>query len=225
MALSLAASMMCMNLLEVGRQLEILNEAMDYYHADVMDGHYCPNITLSPDFIAACLTRTKRPVEVHLMVDNPVYWTEVFLNIPVDIISLHAETINVNAFRLIRMIRERGKQVGVVLNPATTLACIEYYADEIDLLTLMAVDTGYMGQKMVRQVLDKIERAKQLRDKAGYRYQIQVDGCCNIETYQAYRRAGADRLVMGSGLFGLDEDLRRAVEIMRKQQAEALLTI
>ncbi len=221
MAFLLSDSLMCADMLHIGDQLAILDREMDAHHADVMDGHYAPNLTLSPDMVKAVCAVAKRPVDVHLMVSRPNDWLEVFARAGADMLTVHAETINPCAFRTIRAIRALGCKVGVALNPATPLSEISQYVDEIDRLTLMTVDVGYAGQPMVTQVLRKVEEAARLKAANGLPYTIQIDGCCNRNTYAAYRRAGAEMLVMGSGLFGLDPDLTRAVAMMRREQQEA----
>lgn len=222
MGFLLSDSLMCVDMLHIGRQLAVLDECMDWHHADVMDGHFCPNLTLSPDVVKAVCGAAKRPVEVHLMTERPGDWIGRFAEAGAAMIALHAETINTAAFRLMREIRAAGCQVGIVLNPATPFDTIRHYIDEVDRLTLMTVDVGYAGQPMVPQVVDKIREAAQFKQQQGLRYEIQVDGCCNKTTYRTYAEAGAEMLVMGSGLFGLDEDLANAVHIMRIQQQQAL---
>lgn len=218
MAFLLSDSLMCVDLLQIGKQVEILEKYMDWHHADIMDGHYCPNITLSPDIVKAVCAMAKLPVEVHLMMERPAEWIDCFAQAGASMIALHAETINSAAFRLIRKIRSVGCKVGIVLNPATPLSNIRHYIDEVDRLTLMTVDVGYAGQPMVPQVVEKIREAARFKSENGLSYEIQIDGCCNKTTYRTYAQAGAEMLVMGSGLFGLDQDLDRAAAIMAQQQ-------
>lgn len=216
----LSDSLMCADMLHIGEQLSVLESEMNAHHADVMDGHFAPNLTLSPDFVRAVCSYSKLPVDVHLMVTRPNDWLEVFAKAGADMLTVHAETINSCAFRTIRMIRQLGCKVGVALNPATPLSEISQYIDEIDRLTLMTVDVGYAGQPLVPQVLCKVEEAAKLKSTGHLKYTIQIDGCCNQNTYARYRNAGAEMLVMGSGLFGLDSDLKKAVAMMHEQQRE-----
>lgn len=222
MGFLLSDSLMCVDMLRIGQQVGILDKHMDWHHADVMDGHFCPNLTLSPDIVRAVCNVAERPVEVHLMVEQPANWIQTFAGMGVSMISLHAETINTAAFRLIREIRSAGCQVGVVLNPATPFDTVRHYIDEVDRLTLMTVDVGYAGQPMVPQVVGKIREAAQFKKDHCLNYEIQIDGCCNKTTYRTYAEAGAEMLVMGSGLFGLDPDLEKALEIMQVQQKQAM---
>lgn len=218
MGFLLSDSLMCADMLQIGQQLTILDEYMDWHHADVMDGHFCPNLTLSPDVVKAVCAVAKKPVEVHLMTERPEDWIDRFADAGAAMISLHAETINNAAFRIIHHVRQRGCKVGIVLNPATPFDTIRHYIDEVDRLTLMTVDVGYAGQPMVAQVVDKLREAARYKQQYKMRYEIQIDGCCNKSTYQIYAEAGAEMLVMGSGLFGLDPDLNKAVRIMQEQQ-------
>lgn len=222
MKFMLSDSLMCVDLLHIGRQLKALDTRMDWHHADVMDGHFCPNLTLSPDMVKAVCSAADKPVEVHLMTTRPQDWIQRFAQAGAAMISMHAETINTAAFRLIHEVRAMGCQVGIVLNPATPFGFIRPYIDEVDRLTLMTVDVGYAGQPMVPQVMEKIREAAAFKREQGLGYEIQIDGCCNRNTYRAYAQAGAEMLVMGSGLFGLSADISEALGMMDRQQEEAL---
>ncbi len=222
MTFMLSDSLMCVDMLHIGRQLEVLDACMDWHHADVMDGHFCPNLTLSPDMVKAVCSVAKKPVEVHLMTTRPDDWIDRFAQAGAAMISVHAETINTAAFRLIRKVRQAGCKVGIVLNPATPFDTIRHYIDEADRLTLMTVDVGYAGQPIVPQVIDKIREAAEFKKRSGLKYEIQIDGCCNRTTYRTYAEAGAEILVMGSGLFNLSPDIARAAALMKQQQEEAL---
>lgn len=208
-------SLMCMDYLKIKEQIEILNDRVDMYHADVMDGHFCKNITLSPDIIKVFAKITTKPIDCHLMTTNPMDWIEILAKNGVEYISPHAETINSDAFRVMNFIESLGCKKGVVLNPATPLSYIKHYLNRIDLLTIMTVDVGFAGQPFIEEMLEKIEEAKILREKNGYKYKIQIDGSCNSKTYSRLVNAGADVLIVGSsGLFSLDEDVSVACDKM-----------
>lgn len=210
-------SLMCMDFMDMKTQISILNERCDGYHIDIMDGHYCKNITLSPDFMKACSSVTKKPMDVHLMTTNPNDWIELCSTAGASMISPHAETMNTDAFRTLNLIKSLGCKVGVTLNPATSLDTIKYYLHKIDVLTIMTVDVGYAGQAFIEEMLDKIAYAKQLRKENNYHYKIMIDGSCNEKTYKRLYEAGADVFILGtSGLFNLDEDLDVAYDKMQK---------
>ena len=218
-----AASMMCMNILDLRSQIDLLNNRIDYFHVDLMDGHYAPNITLSPDFVKACAPVLRKPIEVHLMVEKPDQFIEPLAMAGVSILSPHAEVINAHAFRTFNQIERLGCKPGIVINPATPMKDISMYLDRLHMITLMTVDIGYAGQPFIPQVLRKIEQARNEKEKNGYRYLIQIDGACNRATYQDLMSAGAEVLVMGStGLFGLDPDLSVAWDKMTVELAEAM---
>lgn len=208
-------SLMCMDLLNAGAEVDILNKRADAYHVDLMDGHYAPNITLSPDLVKALKARNSLPLDIHMMVTTPTDWIETLAANGATWISPHAETINTNAFRVINMVEQLDMKPGVVVNPSTPLVWLQHYLERIDLLTLMTVDVGFAGQPFVEQVLPKIEEAAEFREKHGLSYTIQIDGSCNERTFKRLWDAGADRFILGtSGLWNKHHDLDQAYDIM-----------
>lgn len=204
-----------MDLLNAAQDVEILNTRADAFHVDLMDGHFAPNITLSPDFVRALGQYGVLPMDIHMMVTTPGMWLERLAEAGATWVSPHAETINANAFRTFNTIEALGMKAGVVLNPATPLTWAQYYIERVDLLTLMTVDVGFAGQPFIEQVLSKIEEAAKLRDHYGLSYIIQIDGSCNSKTYRRLFEAGADRFILGSsGLWDKDPDLVKAWDIM-----------
>ena len=215
MKVEFSPSLMCMDFLKMEEQFKILNDRIDMYHVDIMDGHFCKNITLSPDLVKTFSKVATKPMDVHLMTTNPTDWIEKVAAAGAEYISPHAETINGDAFRVMNMIRSLGCKTGVVLNPATPLSYVKHYLNRIDMLTIMTVDVGFAGQPFIEEMLDKIKEAKELKEKYGYTYKIQIDGSCNPKTYKRMYDAGAEVLIVGSsGLFGLNEDLNKACDQM-----------
>ena len=156
--------------------------------------------------------------------------TEVFSNIAdnhlldVSGIILYLSLIVLFFFLTMQMIQKLGCKCGVVLNPATPLSYVESYLEYIDMLTIMTVDIGFAGQKFIDQMYNKIMQAKELREKNGYHYKIQIDGHCNKENYRQLAEAGADVLIVGNaGLFGLDQDLDTACRKMEMEWKESML--
>lgn len=208
-------SLMCMNLMDINHQIEVLNEKADLLHIDIMDGHYVKNITLSPFFMEQLRENVKIPMDVHLMVENPTDFIQMVKDAGAAIISPHAETINKDAFRIIDKIKSLGCKAGIVLNPATSLDYIRHYIHLVDKITIMTVDPGYAGQKFIPEMLDKIREAKELKEKFGYHYLIEVDGSCNTRTFKQLAEAGTEVFIVGSsGLFNLNSDLEVAWGIM-----------
>ena len=208
-------SLMCMDLLNIKEQLQILNTRADMFHVDIMDGHYVKNITLSPDFCRAVHPVCRIPLDCHLMVTTPEDFIEPLAHAGAGYICPHAETINADAFRMVHKIRSLGCRVGVVLNPATPVSYIQHYMHLLDKVTVMTVDPGFAGQPFIREMLDKIRELKILKEKKGYEYLIEVDGSCNERTFGDLAEAGTEVFIVGSsGLFNLDQDLIKAWEKM-----------
>ena len=208
-------SLMCMDLLNMKEQVEILNERADFYHVDIMDGHFVKNITLSPFFVSTLKRVSKIPIDVHLMTEYPDDYIEELAKSGADYICPHAETINKDAFRIINKIKGFGCKAGIVLNPATPIEWIKYYIHLLDKITVMTVDPGFAGQPFIPEMLDKIKELKELKEKNGYNYLIEVDGSCNERTFDILTEAGAEVLIVGSsGLFNLDSDLPKAWDKM-----------
>ena len=211
-------SLMCMDLLKIREQIQVLNLHADFYHIDIMDGHFVKNITLSPDFVKAVARVSRVPLDCHLMVTHPDDYITMLAQAGATFLSPHAETINTDAFRILHKIHELGCRTGIVLNPATPLSYIRHYLHLLDKIPIMSVDPGFAGQAFIREMLDKIKEAKALKLQHGYRYLIEVDGSCNAATFQELRQAGVEVFIVGnSGLFQLDDNLHAAWEKMLAQ--------
>ncbi len=209
----MAPSLMCMDPMNVERDVKVMDEHFDLYHVDVMDSHFCPNMALTPQFANTLRKHSKLPMDVHLMVEDPVMFTEMFQLGAEDCLSYQAETVERNAFRLYERTRELGVKFGIVLSPMTPLANIETICERIDILTIMSIDTGFAGQKVIPETLAKIEAAKKLREERGCHFKIQIDGGIKQATFKMFNDAGADILIVGnSGLFSLDESLPAAID-------------
>lgn len=210
-------SLMCMDLLDIKNQIELLNSRADMFHVDIMDGHYVKNITLSPDFVKAIAPVCEIPLDCHLMVTDPDLYIEPLAIAGATYISPHAETINAESFRIIKKIRDLGCKPGVVINPATPLSYIKEYIHLLDKITIMSVDPGFAGQPFIEEMLDKIREAKSLKEKYGYKFIIEIDGSCNEKTFKRLKEAGVELFIVGnSGLFDLADNIPEAWEKMLK---------
>lgn len=217
-----SVSLMCLDFLRIREDMEALNACTDWYHVDIMDGHFAPNITLSPDMVRTFARVATRPIDVHLMTTDPNKWIGAVADAGAACISVHAETINVGAFRTLRSIEQKGCKRGIVLNPLTPLSTIEHAMDAIDLLTIMTVDIGYAGQPFIDQMLRKIEAAREYRERHGLSFQIQIDGACGEATFGRLHAAGADIYVLGTaGLFCYGSDLQKGFGMTREAFARA----
>ncbi|EOB1377889.1 D-allulose 6-phosphate 3-epimerase [Enterococcus hirae] len=214
-------SLMTMDLDKFKEQIEFLNEHVDSYHIDIMDGHYVPNITLSPWFIDEVRKISQLPMSAHLMVSDQSFWVNQLIQQKCEWICMHAELLDGLAFRLIDQIHDSGLKAGVVLNPETPIETIFPYIELVDKVTIMTVDPGFAGQRFIESTLDKITALRQLRQEKGYHYLIEMDGSSNRQSFKRIDQANPDIYIIGrSGLFGLDEDIKTSWEIMKKDFEE-----
>ncbi|MFP7169081.1 ribulose-phosphate 3-epimerase [Terribacillus sp. 7520-G] len=186
----------------------------DYIHVDVMDGHFVPNITIGPLIVEAIRPVTDLPLDVHLMIEKPEQYIEVFAKAGADIITVHQEAC-IHLHRTIMMIKEQGVKAGVVLNPATPVGLIEEMLPEVDMVLLMTVNPGFGGQSFIPSVLKKVEELARLRAALELDFEIEIDGGVNTETAKLCTDAGADVLVAGSAVYG-KEDRAAAIAAIRE---------
>ncbi len=208
-------SLMTMDLDKFKEQITFLNDQVDSYHIDIMDGHYVPNISLSPWFIQEVRKISTLPLSAHLMVTEPAFWVQQLIDINCEWICMHAEVLDGLAFRLIDQIHDAGLKAGIVLNPETPVSVILPYIDLLDKVTIMTVDPGFAGQRFIEGALDKIVELRELREEYDYHYVIEMDGSSNRKSFKRIDGANPDIYIVGrSGLFGLDDDIAKAWSIM-----------
>jgi len=205
-------SMMSADLLNLETCIRTIEPVSDFLHFDIMDGHFAPNLTLAPCMVKAVRPATKLPLEAHLMVNNPAPFVRDLIDAGADYITLHAETIVPNAFRLINAIHDAGRKAGIALTPATPIDFAKEYLAMADLVTVMTVDIGYGGQKLIPQMLNKIKGLVRFREERGAHFIIQADGGVNEQTAASFIDAGADMLVLGRGLFRSDISTAESVD-------------
>lgn len=214
-------SLMTMDLDKFKEQITFLNDKVGSYHIDIMDGHFVPNITLSPWFIEETRKISSLPMSAHLMVTEPTMWVQQLIDIKCEWICIHAEVMNGVAFRLIDAIHDAGLKAGVVLNPETPVDTITPYIDIVDKVTIMTVDPGFAGQRFLESTLDKIVELRELREKHDYHYVIEMDGSSNRKSFKRIDEAGPDIYIVGrSGLFGLDDSIEVSWNTMVKDYEE-----
>lgn len=189
----------------------------DLFHVDVMDGHFVPNLTIGPLVVEAIHRRTRVPLDVHLMIQNPERYVSAFTQAGASYLTVHAEVCP-HLHRTIQQIREAGAKPGVALNPSTSLHTVEHVLDQLDLILLMSVNPGFGGQAFIPFVLKKIEELARRLHRLDQRPELEVDGGIKIENCRAVAQAGATILVAGSAIFGAPNP-RAAVIKMREQMA------
>ncbi|WP_406734583.1 D-allulose 6-phosphate 3-epimerase [Vibrio scophthalmi] len=211
----IAPSLIYMNLAKLEEQIKFLDERVSFYHIDIMDGHFVPNLALSPFFVEHVSKFGKVKQDCHMMVTNPENYIEALAKAGAGMVSFHAETVNGKAYRIIDLIRANHMDVGVVLNPETRIQDVEMYLSRVDKVTLMTVDPGYDGQTFIAEVAEKIEQLKKFRKDNFMDFLIETDGACDKKTYKTLINAGADVLVIGkTGLFNNDINIAKAWDIM-----------
>jgi len=172
----------------------------DYIHIDVMDGHFVPNITIGPLVVDALRKVTAKPLDVHLMIENPDLYIPDFAKAGADIITVHQEAVP-HLHRTVQLIKSLGKKAGVSLNPATPVETLDVILDELDLVLIMSVNPGFGGQSFIPSALDKIRALRQRITERGLATELEVDGGVKIDNIREVVAAGADVLVAGSAVF------------------------
>jgi ribulose-phosphate 3-epimerase len=173
----------------------------DWIHADIMDGHFVPNITFGPMVVEAVRRVTRLPIDVHLMISAPERYISDFAKAGADYISVHVETCN-HLHRTVQQIRDAGARPGVVLNPATPLEALSWILEYADLVLVMSVNPGFGGQAFISSSVEKIQRLRQMITQKGLPTLIEVDGGVSDQTIGRIAAAGADVFVAGSAIFG-----------------------
>jgi ribulose-phosphate 3-epimerase len=216
MATRIAPSILSADFARLGEEVRAVQAAgADLLHVDVMDNHYVPNLTVGPLVCAALRPHLSVPIDVHLMVKPVDRIIPDFAKAGAAIISFHPEASE-HVDRTIGLIRELGCKAGLVLNPATPLACLEHTLDKLDLVLLMSVNPGFGGQPFIRAVLPKIAEVRKRIDRLGREIWLEVDGGVKADNIAEIAQAGADTFVAGSAIFG-SKDYAATIREMRRR--------
>ncbi len=183
------------------RDIEMLNDgACDWFHLDVMDGVFVPNISFGFPVMEAMARAAQKPLDVHLMIVEPQKFLPQVKALGAKVMNVHYEACT-HLHRVVQQIKDAGMMAGVTLNPHTPVCVLEEIAADLDLVMLMSVNPGFGGQKFIAHAVDKTRRLRELLDRRGSKALIEIDGGVNRETGKLLVDAGADVLVAGSAIF------------------------
>ena len=203
----IAPSVLAADFLHLQDQLSIVNESdADWLHVDIMDGRFVPNISFGQVLMPFYKKGCTKPLDVHLMIEEPIRYIDEFVDLGASVISVHYEADR-HVHRTIQYIKSKGVKAGVALNPHTSVDLLDDVLEDLDLVLIMSVNPGYGGQKFIYQTIPKV---KKLREKGIVRnldFHIEIDGGVGLQNAEALLQAGADVLVAGSSVFKSDDPL------------------
>ena len=201
MSVIVSPSLLSADFLHLSKDIEMVNRSQaDWFHLDIMDGVFVPNISYGLPVVSQIKKMATKPLDVHLMIVQPERYVEAFHKAGADILTIHYEACT-HLHRTIQQIKAQGMKAGVSLNPHTPVSLLEDVIEDIDVVLLMSVTPGFGGQSFIEQTINKVDKLKKLIMESNSHTLIEIDGGVNFETGKRLVNAGADALVAGSSVF------------------------
>ncbi len=217
--IQLAPSLLAADFADLRGAVKLLDDAVDIFHIDIMDGDFVPNITMGPMIVAALRQHTDAVFDVHLMVRNPDAWIGPYRDAGADWISVHYETAP-HLERTLSCIRESGARAGIALNPGTYPDGLEYVLNDTDFVLVMSVNPGFGGQNFLVSSLEKLSALRTRLDEKGLSLvQLEIDGGVDATNASDIVRAGADILVAGSSVYRSEDPLQAVEQLLANARA------
>ena len=211
----IAPSLLSADFLNLSKDVQMVNNSQaDWFHCDVMDEVFVPNISFGIPVVQAIKKEAKKPLDVHLMIVEPDRYFEDFIKAGADIITFHYEACT-HIHRAVQRLKSLGVKAGVVLNPHTPVSLLEDIICDLDLVLLMSVNPGFGGQKFIERTFSKTMRLREMIDREGSKALIEIDGGVTVENAPLLFNAGADVLVAGSTVFKSDDPIK-TIELLKK---------
>jgi ribulose-phosphate 3-epimerase len=204
---------------DLGAEVARIGSA-DWVHVDIMDNHFVPNLTFGPSMVEALARSTDRPLDAHLMIEDPDRNALAYVEAGCGSVTFHVEAARAPV-RLARELRSHGARASMGLKPTTPIEPYEDLLPELDMVLLMTVEPGFGGQKFLDLCLPKIRRARELMDKHGVETWLQVDGGISLDTIERCAEAGADVFVAGSAVYSADDPERMIADLRAAAEAVA----